>query len=542
MPSEVRDAQKQSLALDALSKLAQQFADKPQFNRLIEVLVLTLSGQFSAPNVFASLQRPGSRTSERLYIGTGRFKNHAMLASLELSHQHRDYFVEKNAPLPVEQLDLADRSSQLAFVLCDCEVSVVVPLVHEKRLIGVVGIGERVMKRPFSGPDMELMATLVHSVAPFIANSFLFEEIAELNRWHLEILNSVRQGVFVFDEEDLLMTINHAGYGLLKRFKPRLPAAGSLIHVPLNWIFPPTYFPDWSEHFSRAGHNRGASPLKNLVARFEGEEFIFSARVSQLAGTHNSAPGFVVTLVDVTEQHNNERRMFDLERFADKGVMASSIAHELNNHLAMLLGGAELAEIRLGKGEIETAAATLTKLKDNVGKMQRFTAGLMDYGRLETSKARGDLNKVITDVLSFVLVQRRFLGVSIRSELDPALPEFEFDSDQISQLLLNLLNNAADAIRERGDTAGEIRVETFREDDSVVLVIVDNGCGIKDDVREKLFRQHLTTKQNGHGYGLVTCSKIINNHEASVTIRSAENEGAEFRFAFPLTLCPVAAQ
>ena len=535
MPSEVREGQKQSLALDALSKLAQQFADKPQFNRLIEVLVLTLSGQFSSPNVFASVQRPGTRKSERLYFGTGRFKNHPMLASLEFSHSHRDYFVEHGAPLPVEQIDMTDRSSRLGFVLCECEVAVVIPLVHERRLIGIVGLGERVVRKPYHPYDMELMSTMVGSVTPFIANSFLFEEIAELNRWHLEILNSVQQGVFVFDEQNHLMTINQAGYDLLRRFKKRLPAPGSLTHVPLSWIFPPNLFPGWTERLSEAGHGRKRGPLENLTVKHGGEEYIFLARVSRLAGTHNSAPGYVITLVDVTDQRRNEGRMFDLERFADKGIMASSIAHEMNNHLAMVLGGVELAEIRLSKGDAEAATSTLTKLRENVEKMKRFTAGLMDYGKLETRKALNDLNKVISDVLSFVMVQKRFAGISVRSELDPGLPEFEFDSDQISQLLLNLLNNSADAIVSRPGAAGEISIVTCHDDERALLVVKDNGCGINPDVKDKLFKEHLTTKQNGHGYGLVTSSKIVENHHARVTIESEENVGSEFRFEFPLT-------
>jgi signal transduction histidine kinase len=469
-----------------------------------------------------------------MYFGTGRFKNLPMLASLEFSHQHRDYFLNNNYPASVETINIADPVSKLGFVLCECQVAVVLPLVHNERLIGIVGLGEKVNKRPYDETDHELLALLANSVTPFIANSFLFEEIAELNRWHLEILNSVRQGVYVFDECDQLVTINQAGYEILKSFKWKLPGPGSLVHVPISWIFHAAVFPGWANRLVEAGHGRHQGPLKNLVAQSSGTEYIFSVRVSRVAGEEEDERGYVVTLEDVTAQRENERRMFNLERFADKGVMASSIAHEMNNHLAMLMGGVELADANLGKGKTDKAIATLTKLKNNVMKMRRFTSGLMDYGKLETRKEVGDLNSVITDVLSFVAVQKRFAGISVKTNLSQDVPAFEFDSDQISQLLLNLLNNAVDAVRESKAASGEIQLTTGISDQTVTLAVSDNGGGMTDDVKERLFESHLTTKKDGHGYGLVTCSKIIKNHNGSVAISSRVGKGSEFMIEFPL--------
>ena len=82
--------------------------------------------------------------------------------------------------------------------------------------------------------------------------------------------------------------------------------------------------------------------------------------------------------------------------------MASTISHELNNFLGLILGGVEIAGMALKKNNTEKVAATLEKLKANVSKMERFTHGLMDYTKLNSTKQVSDLNTVIADVLSFL--------------------------------------------------------------------------------------------------------------------------------------------
>ena len=241
----------------------------------------------------------------------------------------------------------------------------------------------------------------------------------------------------------------------------------------------------------------------------------------------------IVTLDDITSQKESEQRLFDLEKFAEKGVMASSISHELNNFLALILGGVEMTQLSIGKNNTEKAESTLEKLKSNISKMERFTAGLMDYTKLETSKKPVQLNSIITDVLSFVAAQKRFKMINIYTDIETDLPELEMDSDQIAQLLMNFLNNAADAIKEAGHNTGHIAVKTSCLENQVALSIADNGTGIPDDVKERLFKSHLTTKPGGHGYGLVTCGKIIQNHNADIDIETELGKGTTFTLRFP---------
>ncbi len=534
LPKEQLTAHRQSLALTALTKLAEQFSERPGFGHLVESLVLTLSGQFATPNAFASVRLPGSRDSELKYFGTGKLRSNEMLSRLDLTHEHRDYFLEFSDPQLVERFDMSDNTSRLGFCLSECEIAVLVPLLHSRRLIGIVGLGEKASRKPYETEDMELLGAMVTSLAPFMANAFIFEEMSEMGRWYLEILNGVRQGVLVFDRFNQLIKINRAGHRILRAFKPKLPRPESLNHVPIDWIFSDVSFKGWTERILAARTPRGRERIKGMMANRGSYERIFTLQVTGIKGGSIDG-GLILTLDDMTDAVESERRMFDLERFADKGVMASSIAHEMNNFLGLILGGVELAELRLADGDIERASQTLEKVRGHTNKMTRFTSGLMDYGRLDTSKALADMNTSISDVLSFVGVQRKFTGIDIITRLEPELPEFEFDADQVAQLLLNLLSNAADSVRQANPASGEIVITTSMLDGLAMVSVSDNGVGIEPEVKERLFKSHLTTKADGHGYGLVTCSKILNNHKADVVIESEVNEGATFKISFPLS-------
>jgi C4-dicarboxylate-specific signal transduction histidine kinase len=207
---------------------------------------------------------------------------------------------------------------------------------------------------------------------------------------------------------------------------------------------------------------------------------------------------------DVTSQRSSERRLIELHRLADKGLMASSIAHELNNFVGMILGGVQLASEAYKRQDNTGLEKNLGRLDEAVHKMMRYTAGLTDFGKIKSSTSISSINDVVVEVLSFARVQKRFSRINVRYNLDSSVPAFEIDSDQIAQLLLNFTNNSADAIRESRRSDGEIVVATRSSDKGVTLSVEDNGVGIPPEVKQKLFSERLTTKVDGHGFGLYT--------------------------------------
>jgi signal transduction histidine kinase len=168
----------------------------------------------------------------------------------------------------------------------------------------------------------------------------------------------------------------------------------------------------------------------------------------------------------------------------------------------------------------------------------------MDFSKLETEVINYDIKHLIEDLLFSLKAQSRFKRVVFSVDLGNNLPNIQIDVGQIQQVLMNLLNNAADALEQRAkqeETQGvtgfipRIGIQASYDEARAVLkaCISDNGCGIPEDSLPKVFQPHFTTKETGHGLGLANCRKIVKNHSGEITLTSKANEGTTFTIFLP---------
>jgi PAS domain S-box-containing protein len=254
------------------------------------------------------------------------------------------------------------------------------------------------------------------------------------------------------------------------------------------------------------------------------------------------AAGFLQIAKDVTELREMERRLVHSERLSAMGEMAGEIGHELNNYLMAIGGRAELIVESLRD---EHDAARLPKIRrsaeiiaEQVAEMRRLTDGLLDAARKESSPADVDLGELVAGTIEFVRPQNRFDGIAIELTRAPGPLRLFADPQQVRQVVLNLLTNAAESTRERRDAGGVIRVETFREGGDVGFRVADEGAGIAEAIRERIFEPHFTTKTKGHGFGLAVCHRVVANHGGSIRVDSRPGEGATFTVRLPLRRDP----
>jgi signal transduction histidine kinase len=416
-------------------------------------------------------------------------------------------------------------------LLSEAGVALAVPVLLGEKLLGILGLADRVDGAQYSPADQNLLATLANTVSPLLNTSLLYARLELLNAWQRDVIDSVRQGVLIFTDGLVLKQANSQAQLLFEDLGRSIDKLSE--PVKIQDLFTEDLFPGWLSFLQAAAGSKEAQAVDNLIAKARDDDMVFLVRVSRTSDDSNEHPDIIITCDEITEQRHNEQRMFEMEKFAEKGVMAASIAHELNNHLALILGGVELAEIASGRKDLQKTQQSLGKLKKHALTMERFTAGLTDYSRLESEKTEADLNSVVKDVVSFARVQKRFSGVTLKTELASHLPATTLDVDQIAQLLMNLLNNAADAIKDAGNPQGEVRVSTGLENSTVFLQVSDNGIGIPDDLKDKLFRTRFTTKDYGHGFGMVTCGRILEHHDATHSIESESGKGTSITIFFP---------
>ncbi len=528
-----RHLEKQVLALDALSELTRQFASKPDFEELLNIILYTFSGQFGVGSCFISVRSPNSKKEKQAFSSIGKFKDKVSLELFGTPENDSEFFLKRTNAYRAEELEHNVSSPLAKSILEIGSLKVIVPLIHDGRLTGLIGLGDKLNIAPYSDSELELMTSIANAITPLLVNTFLFKEIAGLSNWYHEIINNVKQGVLVFDENRNLTGINQAGMEILTKIKGSEFDKNSILNRNLASVFSERYFQSWASRIMDLLSNAEGDIIENAIAGSGESKQIFNVRATLIERDENGQGDLVITLDETTEQKQNEQRMFDLERLADKGMMAASISHELNNFLGLILAGVELTQASIERNRNDNAQASLEKVKSSISMMIRYTAGLMDYSRLDTNMQKADLNEIIEDVLSFIAVQRRFKSLSIITKFERPMPQLMLDSDQMAQLLLNLLNNASDAISDAKQKSGKIEITTSVRDNTVVFSITDNGIGMTPEISENLFKKQLTTKPTGHGFGLVTCGKIISNHAGIVDIISKPGAGTTFEIRFP---------
>lgn len=224
-----------------------------------------------------------------------------------------------------------------------------------------------------------------------------------------------------------------------------------------------------------------------------------------------------------------------LEKIASRGQLSAEIGHELNNFLGVVAGNLQLLDCQLKKGNVQELGRYVTAMSETVEKMKVFTCNLMDLTPISSQKSVISFGKLMNEVIDYLRPQKRFQGVQLRvSGADQELP-FEADTTQMQQLLFNMFNNAADAMVDRPRKEISANLMTCGHD-RFSVVITDTGCGFPPELLAKAFQERFTTKKLGHGFGLVVCKRIIENHGGTLTVDSVPDHGSIISIEFPLAL------
>ncbi len=522
--------ERDALALGALHQLAAQFAADSDFGQLMHSLLLTLSGQVAVPGVMAIIRRLGIPSVHPTVYAVGPLANREReLPDTGSVRCWRCLEHESSPCLGHCTDDWSDRAPESICLLQRYGLSAVVPLVHKQTLFGFIGVGRKHDGQTLDEDDVTRLKAVVASVTPLLTNSYLLSDLSATKQWYASLLDDVPQAMFVCSATGKPRMLNQTARTLV------LDMTGGEVDLgdttpPLTEILTTIELPRAVRRFlteESAGQPEPCTVLDSQSGR------VYSLSLARIYGGAASHCDKVLLLDDVSHARETESQLLELEKLAERGAMVSSIAHEIRNILAVLHGGVELTQIAIKRGDRAKAESYLGRVLENVRHLDRFTTELMDNrkGQLQTQLA--SLNDLASNVITFLRIQSRFKAIRVISDFDPNLPAVEVDTDRITQVLMNLINNSADAIREAGRSEGEITVRTTVDRDRVILLVADNGCGMPPEVREKLFLQRFTTKRDGHGFGLVTCARIIAGHHATINVDTEPGSYTRIQISFP---------
>jgi PAS domain S-box-containing protein len=242
--------------------------------------------------------------------------------------------------------------------------------------------------------------------------------------------------------------------------------------------------------------------------------------------------GFQGSVRDVTERRKLERQLLQSEKLSTIGTMISGIAHELNNPLTSIIGNLQLLMRRDIPDEIRGKLDIIFKESQ---RSARIVSGLLSFAQEHKPERR--LTNVKDTIMESVKLKEYEMSASnigIRLFLDDDLPETLCDPFQLQQVFINVINNARDAMAEKG--GGILAVRTSRDEDKIVIEFEDNGPGISEERLKRIFDPFFSTKEvgKGTGLGLSMAYGIIKEHGGTISVDSQPGTGTTFTIMLPI--------
>ncbi len=279
------------------------------------------------------------------------------------------------------------------------------------------------------------------------------------------------------------------------------------------------------------GFNEDEDSLKGSAIKF------LSITANQIAISLENIALLEETRVAYRHLKDLQDQTIQLEKMATKGQLSAEIGHELNNFLGVVTGNLSLMEHHLGKGNYEELGRYLKSAIDNLGNIKKFSDGLMDFSTLSATMEPCDINNVVNDTIEYLSTQKRFDNIKIEFVPSPESIFTKADIGQLQQLLYNLIYNSADALNEKSSVdEKKIEISSVYESDGekFSITVRDNGSGISDEFIDIAFKERFTTKETGHGLGLMVCRRIIENHDGKLHVESKHGEGTIIKITMPL--------
>lgn len=278
--------------------------------------------------------------------------------------------------------------------------------------------------------------------------------------------------------------------------------------------------------------------------RIDGALRLYSTRAAPVP-CEGETKTLIVISTDVTdvrrveeESRMRQNELAHRDRLNTVGELAAMLIHEINNPLTAVLGYTEACIHGLESKEYdrEKVLKGLKLILASGGRIQPLVEGLKNYvGRRELKTAPVAPLKLIDEAASLASIARKRVGAQIQINASADLPEIEADETAVEQVLVNLLLNGLDAVKNQAARERMLTIAACRgDDDDVVFRVSDTGEGLSEAVADQVFNRFFTTKPDGLGVGLSICQSIVEAHGGWIRAENDPAGGARFTFSLPM--------
>jgi signal transduction histidine kinase len=365
----------------------------------------------------------------------------------------------------------------------------------------------------------EQVSTKIEKIGQRMRN---VEEVFSALKENLDqILGNLQDGILLFTADGRAVLVSEAARRFLQK------NSGAILGQPAGQIFDRTTV--LGRTLDDAFQSR--QPLAKVEIRTETGRRIQASLDFILDEKNRQGLGALVTLHDLESAEAIESELELSRRMAAIGRLTSGVGHEVKNPINAIVVHLELLRNKLGEAG-EPALRHLEVIDSEIRRLDRVVQTLVDFSRpVELDLREHDLRSVVGDVLALATDELRMHRVHLVSHLPEEAMHANVDADLIKQAVLNVVQNGAQAMPEGGD----LSVSLEEEGKFALLRIRDQGAGIAEEIREKIFDLYFTTKTGGSGIGLAMTYRILQLHHGSIEVQSEENCGSEFQLRIPLT-------
>ena len=398
----------------------------------------------------------------------------------------------------------------------------IVPLIAKARVTGSVAV--RGEPGRYTPGDLALLQGLVSQASIALESARLVDLHDDGRRSWQEVVDAISPALCIVDRGGRIRRANRAFADLVNA-----PPAG-LIGRPWQAFVPP----EWATDLQRALEQQGAGREVELRTG----DRTYAVTVVPISSTDRST--VVLLFDDQTERRRLQDQLIQSEKMSAIGQLIAGIAHDLNNPLASVVGFADyLTEVPSVPPALREP---LSVIQEEAERASNIVKNLLSFARKQEHQRRPTPLKPLLDA-TFLLLRNQLMAHRVDGvlEVEAELPVPDIDPNQIQQVFVNLINNAAQAIASTG-RPGTVVVRARRWLDGVAIDVVDDGPGMTEGLAAQVFEPFFTTKPEGEGTGLgLSISQgIVREHGGRIMLATEEGRGSTFTVQLPLATQPPA--
>ncbi|NWG13421.1 MAG: PAS domain S-box protein [Acidobacteria bacterium] len=355
----------------------------------------------------------------------------------------------------------------------------------------------------------------------------LEDELAAKNRFMANILKDSADAIMTLDPDNFITSWNRGAEAIFGF------SAAEAVGKHINLIIPPEL--QAAREIERITDTVRAY---GVLRSYQTERITKDGRRIQVIFTRTSIRddagriiGSSAVLKDVTNVLNLERQLAYAEHLASLGELSAGLAHEIKNPLAGIKGVIDVIRDSLAHSDVHREI--LGDVLREVDRIDRTVQDLLTYAKPKPP-SHGDVDLIAAAQRMIAMSRQSSRNGAVSIELDSSvdIPRFTGDQTQLEQVLLNLLLNAQNAVHSRGRIVVRLRYD--RTSGDVRIVVEDDGCGIPEEIRRKIFQPFFTTRTDGTGLGLATCLKNVQYHGGTIDVQSEVGKGTRFIVTLPM--------